>query len=117
MFKNVEYIGFEDKPDLKAKAEQLTSILAGEIHRWRDDVEVRLSSPPGSVADPLELTLSLTLPNGVSAMHSGTFVDGDFASERRAARRCRRVWSDLLGILLEKQHERIEESILEASEM
>jgi len=116
MFKKVEYVGFDGKPDLRAKAEQLTPVLAGEIGERQGEVEVTWSPHANSNAGVLDLTLSRTLINGVSGTHTGTFVAADFARDRGAARRGRRVWSDLLGVLLDKQHQRIQETFLEPAE-
>ena len=115
MFKSVEYVGFEGRPDLKTKAEQLTPVLASEINTWRDKVEVRWSPCAGDGI--LDLTLALTLPNGVSARQSGTVTAEDFSRNTWLASRCRRVWSDLLGILLDKQHQRVEDFILSPAEI
>jgi hypothetical protein len=116
MFKSVEYAGFDGQPDLKAKAEQLTTVLANEIRTWRDDVEVRWSPHSDPAAGVLDLTLSLTLENGVSGTQTGTFTMTDFERESWLASRCRRVWSDLLGVLLEQQDERIREFLFEPAE-
>lgn len=57
----------------------------------------------GSVARTaggLELSLSLTLPNGMSGTHTGTFTGEEFREEWLQRWRCRRVWDDLLGVFL-----------------
>src|SRR5438067_830491 len=105
MFKKVEYVGFEGRPELKAQAEQLMPVLADEIRRWRDDVEVAWSPHPGT--GDLDLMLSLTLPTGVSATNTGTFTPADLANGLRRASRCGWVWSDLLGLLSSQLMERI----------
>jgi hypothetical protein len=114
MFKKVEYAGFEGHPELEAKAKQLTPVLAEEIGAWRGSVEVRCN--PTQIAGAIALTLALTLPNGIEGEVTGTFVPTDFASARRLAHRCLRIWSDLLGVLLDKQHQRVEEFILAPAE-
>ncbi|MDY3563606.1 hypothetical protein R5W23_005220 [Gemmata sp. JC673] len=115
MFKSVQYAGFEDRPELRARAEQLETVLADEVTAWRGDVEVRWAP----AADPeavLDLTLAITRPNGVAARHTGTFVPGDFSHPRWLASRCNRVWFDLLGALLDQQHQRVEAAIPEPVE-
>ena len=116
MFKNVGYVGFDNQPELKAKAEQLTPVLADEIHRWREDVQVRWAPHPDPATGVLDLTLSLTLPNGVSGTLGGTFSPKDLAEERLQRSRCRWVWMDLLGVLLEQQDQRIKEYLLQPAE-
>jgi hypothetical protein len=111
-FKNVEYVGFDEHPDQEAKARQLTEVLANEIRTWREDVEVRWNPHP----DPtgvLDLTLSLTLPNGVSDTRTGTFTENDFSRPSWLASRCRRVWSGLLGGLIEQLDNRIQSWLFE----
>ena len=116
MFKNVEYSGFEGKADLKSKAERLTNVLAGEIHRWRDDVELRWSPDPVDPTATLKLGMSLTLPNGVTDTAFGTFLPKDWEEDWLIRSRCRSIWSSLLGELLKKQDERVKESLFESSE-
>ena len=115
MFKSVEYAGFEDKPELRALAERATAVLANEIRTWREDVVVKWkpSQEPERIID---LTLSLTLPNGVSATHTGTFTHVNFARAVDEASRCRWVWMDLLGLLLEQQDQRVQEYLMEPAE-
>ncbi|MCI0702434.1 MAG: hypothetical protein L0241_15230 [Planctomycetia bacterium] len=115
MFKSVEYVGFEDKPELRARAAELTPLLAKEIQTWREDVVVRWS-PSQEPDGIIDLTLSLTLPNGVSATHTGTFRQADFARPPDAMSRCRWVWMDLLGKLIELLDSLNQESILEPAE-
>jgi hypothetical protein len=117
VFKSVEYAGFDGRPDLKAKAEQLTPVLANEIRTWRDDVEVRWSPHPDPAQGVLDLTLSLRLPNGVSETRTGTFTPEDFSRETWLASRCGRVWSDLLGRLIAQLDSRVEEWLLETAEV
>jgi hypothetical protein len=116
MFKKVEYAGFDSNPELKAKAEQLTPVLAGQIGRWRDDIAVTWSPQPSAPSQQLNLTLSLTLPNGVGGSALGTFSPADLSDAWLIRSRCRGVWSDLLGVLLEKQNQRVQECLLETAE-
>lgn len=113
MFKSVEYAGFEGRPELRARAEQLNPVLANEIGTWRGDVDVRWSIHPTPDEGVLDLGLALVLPNGVSAACTETFVRDDFAHARRLGGRCNRAWSDLLGVLLDKQHQRVTELLSE----
>ena len=115
MFKKLDYLGFDDKPELKAKAEQLIPVLAGELLRWRGDVEVRWA--PGASEGALELTLSLTLAEGVAGSQTGTFEPADFAEARLLRSRCRDVWSDLLWVLSVELETRIEEALSEPVEV
>jgi hypothetical protein len=116
MFKNVEYVGFERQLELKAKAERLTPVLAGEVGGREGEIEVRWAPHSDPHTGVLDLTLSRTLENGVSATHTGAFATGDFARDWDLRWRCRRVWDDLLGVLLDKQHQRVQEAILEPTE-
>lgn len=116
MFKNVEYAGFESHPELRALAEQLTPVLANEIGMWRENVRVKWSPHPDTDTGVLDLTLGLVLPNGVEGEFVGTFVPDDFTRDSWLARRCLWIWSDLLGILLEKQHQRVQEYLAEPVE-
>jgi hypothetical protein len=116
MFKKVEYLGFDELPELRAKAEELTRVLANAIHRWRGEVEAQWSPAPRFQAGVLELTLSLALPNGVSATFAGIFTKEDFEEPWLQRSRCRQIWGDLLGVLLDEQHKRVEQSLLEAVE-
>jgi hypothetical protein len=116
VFKSVEYAGFDGRPDLKAKAEQLTPVLADEVRSaWRDRVRVLWSPAP---ADPgsLNLTLALTIETGASGSALGTFSPKDLADAYWLRSRCRDVWGDLLGVLLDEQHKRVEEAFLEPAE-
>lgn len=117
MFKSVEYYGFDGQPQMKLKAEQLTSVLASEIHRWREDVGVLWSPDPTNPSEILNLTLSLILPNGVSGSAFGTFLATDLTEDWRLRSRCRGIWSDLLGKLLTKQDERVKEFLFESAEV
>ena len=116
MFKSVQYVGFEGRPDLKAKAEQLTPVLADEIRRWREGVAVKWSPHPDAASGVLDLTLSLTLQNGVSGTHTGSFTQKQLDEDCLRRGRCRLVWDDLLGVLLDEQHKRVEEGFLETAE-
>lgn len=115
MFKKVEYVGFEGKPELKARAEQLTPVLASEIRRWRENVEVRWA--PAVVGTGLELTLSLTLAEGLAGSHTGTFEPEDFTEDWLVRSRCRDVWSDLLWALSVELDSRIQEALSEPLEV
>ena len=117
MFKKVEYVGFDRSAELKMKAEQLTPVLASEIHRWKEDVEVRWSPNPVPSAESLNLSLSLALPKGVSESAFGAISPKDLSEDWRVRSRCRRVWSDLLGELLKKQDERVKELLFESAEV
>lgn len=114
--KSVEYAGFDGHPELKAKAEWLNTMLAWEARRWRDGVRVLWSPAPTDPAASLNLTLALTLENGVSGSALGTFSPKDLADEWWVRSRYRQVWGDLLGVLLDKQHKRVEEAFLETVE-
>jgi hypothetical protein len=117
MFKSVEYSGFDEFPHMKQKAEQLTSVLASEINRWREDVGVLWSPDPANPTETINLILSLILPNGVSGSAFGTFMAKDLTEDWRLRSRCRGVWSSLLGELLKKQDERVKEFLFESAEV
>ena len=116
MFKSVEYAGFESHPELRATAERLTPVLANEIRTWRDEVRVRWRPHPNPATGVLDLTLELTLPNGVTESRRGTFSSEDFERPSWLENRCRRVWSDVLGGLIAQQDERVQASFLEPAE-
>ena len=109
MFKSVEYVGFEGRPELAAKARHANDVLAGEVGDRRGEVEVRWELPAGTPTGCLELSLSRALDNGVSATYATTVYARDFADEQDLAWRCRRAWSSLLGMLLDQQHRRVME--------
>jgi hypothetical protein len=115
MFKSVDYSEVEGSPDLKAKAQQLLPVLANEIRTWRDNVEVRWTPHTGPDG-VLDLTLSLTLENGVSETRTGVIRLKDFDRESWLASRCGRVWSDVLGGLINQLDARVQESLLEPTE-
>jgi hypothetical protein len=115
MFKAVEYVGFEGKPELEAQARHVTPALADEIRRWRDDIEVRWAPAPADGA--LKLTLSLTLAEGISGSQTGTFEPNVLAEDWLVRNRCRGVWADLLGTLSVELEARIEEALSEPSEV
>ena len=115
MFKKVEYAGFEDKPELKAKAEQIMPVLAGEIRRWRENVEVLWTPVPARGA--LELTLSLSLAEGIAGSQTGTFEPNDLTEDWLIRSRCRDVWSDLLWVLSVELETRIQEALSEPLEV
>lgn len=96
---------------MRVLAERGTAALGGEIGTWRDRVAVRWSS--GASPYAMELTLALELPNGVAGERTGTFTPDDFARDSATAARARRVWSDLLGDLLEAIDARVQEALLE----
>jgi hypothetical protein len=114
MFKNIEYVGFDGKPELRMRAEELNPVLAGEINTWRDSVEVKWGPAQGSSG--LSLSLSLSLPNGVRESRSGTIPSEAFDNPLRRASRCGRVWYDLLGGVVRKIDARIEKSLFETAE-
>ncbi len=117
MFKQVNYLGFEGQPELRAKAEQSTGVLAGEVHTWRDDVEVRWE-PSNGREKGLDLTLSLALANGVTDSRTGTIASRDLDRPFRLANRCNQIWRDLLGKVIRQLDDRVQESLagLEAVE-
>lgn len=49
MFKSVEYAGFDDRPELRSRAEQGTRLLPEEIRSMREDVSVVSEVPAGRV--------------------------------------------------------------------
>ncbi len=60
MFKSVEYVGFENQPELRAKAERAQSLLGEVIRSWRDEVTVWWKPTPAGSSDSLELSLSFS---------------------------------------------------------
>jgi hypothetical protein len=117
MFKKVEYVGFDGRPDLKAKAEQLTPVLANEIRRSCAEVEVTWAPQPNDPDHSLNLTLARTLHNGVSGSVLGTFAPADLAEAWLVRSRCRAVWSELLEDLSRQLDVRIQESLSEPLEV
>ncbi|VTT96807.1 unnamed protein product [Gemmataceae bacterium] len=117
MFKSVEYAGFESHPELRATAERLTPVLGNEIRTWRDQVSVEWRPGPDAMPGSLELTLTLTLENGVAGEASGTFTSDDLGEAWLERSRCRWVWDGLLEVLLDKQHQRTEEYLSAPAEV
>lgn len=105
------------QPELKARVEQLTPVLADRIRRWRDDIVVTWSPEPSDPVNCLNLTLVMSLPNGVTGSVMTTFTPVDLADEGRTRRLCRDVWADLLGVMLLKQGAWIREDLLAPSEV
>ena len=116
MFKSVDYAGVAGNPELKAKAEQLTTVLCGEVGGREGEIDVRWSPHPDPRTGVLDLTLSRTLENGITATHTGTFTIDDFARDWDLRWRCRRVWDGLLGVLLDKLHRRVTEHYAEPAD-
>lgn len=112
MFKTVEYVGFDGQPDLKARAEQLTPVLANGATRWRPDTEVVWSPAPGA-AGSLNVTLSLALPSGAAGSALTTFRPKDLADNGWAEIRCAFARMGLLGALRDCLAERLRESMTE----
>lgn len=117
MFKSVEYAGFDGRPELKAKAEQLTPVLADEIRSWRDQVEVTWRPAGPDPASGLELSLSLSLPNG-SGGATGHVRARDLAPGEEGWLRSalRGVWMDALDVLIAQMSARREASALDPVE-
>jgi len=117
MFKKVEYLGFENEPELKAKAERATGMLADVMRSgWYDEVWVSWKpSPFGSGA--LELALSLALSNA-SGMAIGRIRDWTFEPGEEGELRSdlRSVWLTLLSLLGTQQVTRLEEILREPVE-
>jgi len=117
MFKTVQYVGLDDKPELKARAQRATELLGGVIRSWRDEVAVDWKAAAPGPAATLELSLSLSLPNA-SAQATGrvrewTFEpgeDGELRSDLRS------VWLDLLSLLGTEQMRRLDEILREPVE-
>jgi hypothetical protein len=117
MFKSVEFRGFEGLPELKKKAEQLTSVLGSQIDHMSHELQVVWNADPTNFTEALTLNLSLILPNGISGSTACTFGAKDLAEEWRIRSRCRDVWADLLGELIQKQDERLKEYLYESAEV
>ena len=94
MFKSVTYTGFEDRPDLRARAEAAMPYLTEEITRMREHVRVEWE-PGANATAPLVLTLTLDLPSDrASARHS--ILSDDWSDAGRLADRLRKVWQQVL---------------------
>lgn len=116
MFKSVEYDGFDSRPDLLAKAEQLTPVLENVIHRSHGEVEVTWSPRPDPFGDGFNLSLVRTLPNGVVGTARGVFTPADLAEAWLTRSRCRDVWSDVLEDLSRQLGARVQEALSESVE-
>jgi hypothetical protein len=116
MFKAVEYVGFEGKPELEAQARHATDVLGGVMRDWKDEAVVtwRPGTEPGVA---LELTLTLALWNATGTA-TGTVRAGAFDPGEETALRMdvRQVWLDVLGDLSRQQMKRLEQIILEPAE-
>lgn len=101
MFKQVEYVGFENHPELRAMAERATPILADEIRTFRDEVAVEWEchfEEPSAI----ELTLTLQLPIG-SATTSRYLDQTDFQDDEEFRSCCRKVWWNLLDQIVDQR--------------
>ena len=117
MFKSVEYVGFDGRPELKAKAEQATAALGGVIRSWRDEVDVTWRPAPETNPETLELTLALALWNASGSAAGDIRVQGFEPGAELALRAdLREVWLNLLGDLSRKQMKRLAEMPLEPAE-
>ena len=117
MFKKVEYVGFEGKPELEANARQATNVLGGVIRDWRDEVVVvwHPAAPESGLA--LELNLSLALWNADGSASGGVRARGFDPGEEHVLRiDLREVWLNLLGELSSQQMKRLDDIILEPAE-
>lgn len=101
MFKRVEYVGFDGRPDLRLLAERGTKQLGSVIRTWRDRTVIVWEAQPENPAGA-ELTLKVELPIG-SGTASRFIPATDFADEDRLRSRCGGVWDRALGDLLEKR--------------
>jgi hypothetical protein len=117
VFKSVEYVGFEDKPELRALAEQATPVLGALIRSWRDEVAVTWRPAPHDSRHLLKLTLSLTLRDSTGSATGGirnwVFEPGEEGELRSDLRE---VWLDLLAILSKQQVKRLDEMLREPVE-
>jgi hypothetical protein len=118
MFKSVEYVGFEDRPDLLEQAERATAMLVDEIQAWRDDVTVVWYPATTEKDESLGLTISLLLPETLEVA-TGVIPGQDFESgdEVWLRSRLRGVWMDLLNGLISRKLHCLAEFLREPAEV
>jgi hypothetical protein len=106
MFKKLEYVGFEDRPDLRAKVEALTPVLAGVVRDWDKRIELELADRPGGVG----VTLALDLPAGRGT--GSRLIGRDELSDPDALEsQCRAVWASAMDDYLDRRRPAWEEII------
>lgn len=115
MFKNIEYAGFDGRPELRPRAEIGTALLQDEVSpEWHDAVAVQWR--PETVG--LGVSVILTTPVGVGSA-SGLLRDRDFdpGDEAWLRSRLRRVWLDALDDLLGRRKKVWDEYLREPVEV
>ncbi len=101
MFAEVEYYGFDGRPDLRALAEAGTRLLADETGaEWQDRIGVRWAVLPAR--PELELAVTLTLPAQVGVGRQ-TASAADLADPERFRDWVRRGWTRALDNYLDRR--------------
>ncbi len=105
MFKSVEYVGFDDKLELRQSVERVLSLLTEEIGSdWHDSVRVvwRTTTAPSPSTVVLSLTLQTSIGSGsgTTSIARNLFHPGE---EQELRSRLRRVWIDVLDRFLEQR--------------
>ncbi len=115
MFKSVEYVGFEDQPELRARAERATAVVAVVIGDWAKHVAIEWEAYPEKPAGA-ELTLRLILPTaegtGVRFLPTGELADPSVVEDR-----CRATWLRALDAYFEKRKPAWDEIITQPAEV
>ncbi len=119
MFKSVEYVGFDDKLELRQSVERALSLLTEEIGAdWHDSVRVvwRTTTAPS----PPTVELSLTLQTSIGSGSGTTSIARNLfhpSEEQELRSRFRRVWIAVLDRFLEQRKKVWDEYLREPVEV
>lgn len=101
MFKKVEHAGFDDEPELKAKADRAVAALAGIVRDWAAQVEIELEVYPDQPRG-VEVTVTLDLP-AASGRASRFLPEAELTDPDLLEGRCRAIWDRATGAYLERR--------------
>ena len=116
MFKSVEYVGFENGAELILLVRRLMPVLEDEIRNWKDDITVRWCSETQATSSGVRLDLTLTL-NDITVSASRLISNHDLRDDAEARYQIRQVWDSVMEQYLEKNLQRLRESLLEPVEI
>ena len=119
MFKSVEYIGFDDKLELRQSVERVLSLLTEEIGAdWHDSVRVVWQATVANSIGYVVLTLTLQTPIGTGSWTTSIRRHLFQPSEEQELRsRFRRVWIAVLDRFLEQRKKVWDEYLREPVEV
>lgn len=115
MFKSVEYAGFADEPDLKAKAEQAVAALAGIVRDRAAQIELELEASP-NYPRGVEVAVTLDLP-AASGRASRFLPEAELTDPDLLESRCRLIWDRAMGAYLEQRKPAWDEILKQPAEV